>query len=328
MAIKGTLACIRKCYGITIEAVSETTEREAQINLIEKIMEEGNFNVYHLRHADNDWSKPYAISKVSILVNRYGWFITPDVMDFSKGDEIHLTSSNAKYYDFKYDKRMGKAVMMDDESTYPAAEFDVSVFFDHTGDILESFRYYITKSNEEAGIVIPEILSYNNSARMGDVGVIVSFLSGETKPDYCPDFNAFLCINPSQGFTSTLPMLNFLLCKDKWEYNYDVLLYEGDMDTKEDLKKSLEDYEIIMSGTLLIRSSQKTLMDFLSKEPIDHLNLDFEDFTFMTLNRYNFRYSDRLSTKLISPSRIRSQKTSYEVNLISDLLTFYERRGQ
>lgn len=327
--VKATLAYIRKCYGVIIELMTEEKTRACQINILDNLSEKGNFNVYALRHSDTDWSRPAAVSKGSISVNRFGWFITPDEMDFSKGDEINLTGSNAKYFDFRYDKKSDSARIMD-ESTYPAADFDINVFFDHNAAIMEAFRYHISKNYEEAGIRIIEPVSYKNDSLVSGLGMLVEFQSAETKPDYCPDFKGIFCMNIKD---TTPPVyypcghVKMIIAKFKGEYIHDVILYEGHKDdsNNENLKKILEDYEIIMEGQLILQESSNILKSEIRNDPFRYLNLDFEDFVFKTLKRYNAKTpKERIHTKVIPSTKVYSKKTSFEVNTQEDLFKFME----
>lgn len=88
-------AKIRHCNGFIIEALTSNPERKLNFELIGELVKNHGYNMYSLRHKDNDWSEPHYITSEGILVNRFGWFLTKDKMKFKNiQDEIRLTVSN------------------------------------------------------------------------------------------------------------------------------------------------------------------------------------------------------------------------------------------
>ena len=88
---------IRKCKGIVIETLTSAVERKNMIATIKELESRG-YHIYGLRHPDNDMSKPASVKSQSVLVNRFGWFITKDEMKFNKSNEVMINRRNAVYY--------------------------------------------------------------------------------------------------------------------------------------------------------------------------------------------------------------------------------------
>lgn len=98
--IRGVLATVRKCNGIMIETITKQPERSIILDAL-KYFKENGYNVYSLRHKENDMSLPYEVCKDSILVNRFGWFVTKDTMKFNKTKYLNsslLNVNNVNYY--------------------------------------------------------------------------------------------------------------------------------------------------------------------------------------------------------------------------------------
>ena len=324
MKIKASLGHIRHCYGVVIELVSESKTRERQLNIVDEYMEKG-YNVYWLRHADNDWSRPAAISVKQILANRFGWFITKDNMDFSKNDEVNLSSQNAMYYNFRYDKRSNSASIIED-SSYPIDSFDITTYFDHEAIILEAFKYYVTKDKEIAGIVEPTIVrNLNNGHETVGFGLLTKFKSSDTKPDYAPDFEAIMAINGCDFETYGAEALQFYVCKNRIEYVYDIMVFIGNSEENVELTRCLKDYDIIFKGELLTYNPNmdKMIKKCIKEDPLGFINLDYEDFKFFTVSRYNKFYpKEIMKIQTVAPSRVYSTKSDYTTNTLSDLMTF------
>lgn len=89
---------LRHCNGFILEAITVQPQRKLIFELMEELQDKG-YNIYSLRHKENDMCEPHFITPKNILINRFGWFITKDKMKFkSKTDEIRLTVKNSLYY--------------------------------------------------------------------------------------------------------------------------------------------------------------------------------------------------------------------------------------
>lgn len=102
---------LRKCNGIIIETLTSTEERKMIFDYLEDFKNKG-YHIYGLLHLENDWSKPSYIRNGDVLVNRFGWFITKDKMEFKDDtiindvvihDEVALTCKNSTYFDISSD---------------------------------------------------------------------------------------------------------------------------------------------------------------------------------------------------------------------------------
>lgn len=132
-------AILRKCKGIVIEAVSGSGKVQP---ILDKARENG-YNIYYLRHSENDWSTPHTISFNPVLVNRFGWFITKDNMNFKnhKDKEIELKASiNSEFFN----------VLNDDEAKLRGTKVISLRYFEHckSFDILS----YVTNDSYEKEI--------------------------------------------------------------------------------------------------------------------------------------------------------------------------------
>ena len=94
--IKCTLAKIRKCRGIIFNVYSEDVNKlnECLFDLQDK-----GYLLYHLRHSEDDRSKPHTIKKDNVIYNRYGFFATKDIMKFKNfKNEITINKKNSTFY--------------------------------------------------------------------------------------------------------------------------------------------------------------------------------------------------------------------------------------
>ena len=103
-----TLYCvparIRKCDGFVLEALTLQPHREIMFELMKELMDEYGYHIYSLRHKEDDMSDPHYVTKKGILVNRFGWFMSKDIMKFkSVHDEIRITTRNSHFYDVSKD---------------------------------------------------------------------------------------------------------------------------------------------------------------------------------------------------------------------------------
>ena len=95
--IKGYPVHIGITSGVIIEVLTSQPERDNIFNFINYAKEK--YHVYGLRHPDDDISEPCSINKNSTLVNRFGWYVTEQEIDFSDNDEIDLKELGISYYD-------------------------------------------------------------------------------------------------------------------------------------------------------------------------------------------------------------------------------------
>ena len=113
--ITGVLSTMRKCNGIIIETLTIQPERSIILDAL-KYFKENGYNVYSLRHKENDMSLPYEVCKDSILVNRFGWFVTKDTMKFNKNiyhNSSLLNVNNVNYYTNNDDYRSCKIELVE-----------------------------------------------------------------------------------------------------------------------------------------------------------------------------------------------------------------------
>lgn len=90
---------IRKCNGFVIEVLTKQPERKTTFDLLHELRDKHGYNIYSLRHKDNDMSEPHYVTEKGIFVNRFGWFVTKDKMEFTEPeDEVKLTTKNSEYY--------------------------------------------------------------------------------------------------------------------------------------------------------------------------------------------------------------------------------------
>jgi hypothetical protein len=91
-----------RCYGrphsgYTLEVMTDDVIRPVQFRFLRFLQEYTDFNVYGLRHADDDMSEPYTIEK-SVLINRFGWFITKEEIPFIDTNEHMFTKEFVTYH--------------------------------------------------------------------------------------------------------------------------------------------------------------------------------------------------------------------------------------
>ena len=100
IAIKCVPARIRHCNGFILEAVTTQPDRKLIFDLMEELSDNHGYNIYSLRHPDNDWSQPRYVTRKGIAFNRFGWFLSKDDMNFNSLDaEIRISIQNANYFD-------------------------------------------------------------------------------------------------------------------------------------------------------------------------------------------------------------------------------------
>lgn len=150
--IKCIPARIRKCNGFVLET-STGDDRQVLLKFIEKMMQDASHHVHGLAHKDNDWTYPVCIQEYSSPINRYGWFITKDIMDFKfysaystydKNDYenvyVSLRRTNAMYFDTKISKT---GIKIDGcVHIFNAEEIPLTQYLKYEDDICEKMTKY------------------------------------------------------------------------------------------------------------------------------------------------------------------------------------------